>query len=126
MNEGLVVWEYVTNGLQDDDPQTSPLVLVRLESKAKKITIQDNGRGMDWDGLNNYFIMHGENIDRAQGRPGRGMFGTGKSAAFGIGDLLRITTYQNGKESSVELRRDDLSANSSGDPVPVKPITTEK
>ena len=47
--------------------------------------------------------MHGENIDRKAGRPGRGRFGTGKSAAFGIGDVLRLTTVRNGKRSKVEL-----------------------
>jgi HSP90 family molecular chaperone len=62
--EDKVIWEYVSNGLQYVDDGNNPIVKVTLESKNKKITIEDNGRGMDWDGLQNFFIMHGENIDR--------------------------------------------------------------
>ena len=121
----LVVWEYVSNGLQYVDPGTNPVVRVTLNSKQKKMMIEDNGRGMDWEALQNYFVMHGENIDRKQGRPGRGMFGTGKSAAFGIADKLRITTVRNGKRSRVELAKADIQQIKSGDPVPVKTIEKE-
>jgi hypothetical protein len=125
-NERLTVWEYVSNGLQYIDLKTSPVVMVRIDSKNKKISIQDNGRGMDWEGLENFFIMHGENQDRREGRPGRGMFGTGKSAAFGIGDVLRITTTKDKKTSSVELTRDDLERVDSGEDVPVRAIYKDK
>ncbi len=118
-NERLALWEYVANGLQYVDPGTSPLVRIRLDSKKKRITIDDNGRGMDWDGLRNFFFMHAENVDRKEGRSGRGRFGTGKSAAFGIADTLRITTVKDGKRSVVELRRGDLENASDGEPVPV-------
>src|SRR5438132_6096682 len=70
----LVVWEYVSNGLQYVDPGTNPVVKVTLDSKKKKITIGDNGRGMDLAGLKNFFVMHGENVDRKEGRVGRGRF----------------------------------------------------
>jgi HSP90 family molecular chaperone len=82
----LVVWEYVANGLEYVDEGTQPVVNVKLDNSKKRITITDKGRGMDLDGLRNFFVMHGENIDRKEGRPGRGRFGTGKSAAFGIAD----------------------------------------
>ena len=121
-NEKLAVWEYVSNSLQYIDPHTIPIVNVRLDSKNRVITIQDNGRGMSWNDLHNYFVMHGENVDRLEGHPGRGRFGTGKSAAFGIGELLRITTIKNHEKSCVELRRNDLESSSSGDPVPVRTI----
>jgi hypothetical protein len=124
-NERLVVWEYVSNGLEYVDPGTSPTVKVRLDSKRHRITVEDNGRGMDAEGLANFFVMHGENIDRKAGRPGRGRFGTGKSAAFGIADVLRITTVTDGKRSSVELTRADLDAAHSGDPVPVRTLEHE-
>lgn len=119
-NERLVVWEYVSNGLDYLDPGTSPIVRVRLDTRLKRITVEDNGRGMDWAGLENFFVMHGENLDRKAGRPGRGRFGTGKSAAFGIGDTLRITSTRNRKRSRVELTRGDLVSMDSGDPVPVR------
>ncbi len=121
----LVVWEYVSNGLQYVDPGTNPVVKVSLDSKKKKITIADNGRGMDWDGLRNFFVMHGENIDRKQGRGGRGRFGTGKSAAFGIADGLRITTVCRGKRTKVELTRSSIEAMNSEDPIPVELIERE-
>lgn len=124
-NERLVAWEYVSNGLEYVDPGTSPIVQVRLDSKQNRITIADNGRGMDWQGLQNFFVMHGENVDRKAGRAGRGRFGTGKSAAFGIADVLRLTTVGNGKRSKVELTRADLEARGSGDPVPVRSLERE-
>ncbi len=118
--EKLVIWEYVANGLQYVDPGTPPTVSVRLDSRARKITISDNGRGMTIEGLQNFFVMHGENIDRKMGTPGRGRFGTGKSAAFGIGDLLRVTSVRDSRRSIVELTRSDLEKVSSGEPIPVR------
>jgi hypothetical protein len=121
----LVVWEYVSNGLQYVDHSTNPTVSVKLDSKNRRITIMDNGRGMDWEGLQNFFVMHGENVDRKGGRPGRGRFGTGKSAAFGIADVLRVSSVRQGKRSTVELTRQDLEAASSGSPIPVRTIEKE-
>jgi hypothetical protein len=121
----LVVWEYVSNGLQYVDPGTSPHVTVSLDSKGHRLSVLDNGRGMDWGGLQNFFVMHGENVDRKEGRPGRGMFGTGKSAALGIGDTLRITTTQAGRRCKVELRRSDVESMGSEDPIPVRVIERE-
>jgi hypothetical protein len=121
----LVVWEYVSNRLQYVNPGTNPVVRVQLNSKNKKIVIADNGRGMDWAGLQNFFVMHGENIDRKEGRPGRGRFGTGKSAAFGIASSLRITTVRNRKRSTVELSRSDIETMTSEDPIPVRKFEKE-
>ena len=118
----LVVWEYVSNSLQYVDPGVNPVVEVKLDSKAKKITIADNGRGMDWEGLRNFFVMHGENLDRKLGHAGRGRFGTGKAAAFGIGDLLRVTTIRDRKRSKVELHRPEVERDKLGEPIPVKII----
>lgn len=129
MNERLAIWEYVANGLQYVDPGTVPVVRVRLDTKRKRITVEDNGRGMLWsglDGLEGFFRMHGENIDRKRGQAGRGRFGTGKAAAFGIADVLRITTVRNGKRSKVELTRADLDAAAeSGAEIPVREIERE-
>jgi hypothetical protein len=121
----LVVWEYVSNGLQYVDHSTNPTVSVKLDSKNRRITITDNGRGMDWDGLQNFFVMHGENVDRKDGRPGRGRFGTGKSAAFGVADVLRVSSVRLGKRSTVELTRQDLEAASSGSPISVRTVERE-
>src|ERR1035438_5687705 len=125
-SDKLVVWEYVSNGLQYVGAGTNPIVKVSLDSRKKRISIQDNGRGMDWNGLQNFFVMHGENIDRKEGRPGRGRFGTGKSAAFGIAEVMRITTVRNGKRSQVELKRSSIESMSSEDPIPVDVHESEK
>ena len=121
----LVVWEYVSNGLQYLNPGTNPIVRVTLDSRNKRVIITDNGRGMDWGGLQNFFVMHGENIDRKEGRPGRGRFGTGKSAAFGIASLLRIITVRDRKRSTVELSRANIEVMTSEDPIPVRKIEKE-
>ncbi len=121
----LVVWEYVSNGLEYVDEGTNPIVKVTLDSGKKRIIIADNGRGMDWRGLQNFFVMHGENVDRKHGKPGRGRFGTGKSAAFGIADILRVSTVKNGKRSRVELRRSDIQKMNSKDPIPVSILECE-
>ncbi|HEY3383094.1 MAG TPA: ATP-binding protein [Vicinamibacterales bacterium] len=124
-SEALVIWEYVSNGLQYVDPGKIPEVRVQLEDRRRTIRVLDNGRGMDWLGLQHFFVMHGENQDRRQGRPGRGMFGTGKSAAFGIGETLRVRTVRCGRRSEVVLRRCDVETMASGDPIPVQTVEKE-
>lgn len=124
-HERLVVWEYVANGLEYIDPGTNPEVLVRIDPKERRIEVEDHGRGMGWSDLQRFFTMHAENIDRKGGKPGRGFFGTGKSAAFGIADVLRVTTVQNKLRCRVELRRDNITAMRSGDPVPVEVLEKE-
>ena len=110
----LVVWEYVSNGLQYIDSGVSPVVYVHLDSQAKQITVIDNGRGMDRTGLKNFFLMHGENLDRKAGHRGRGRFGTGKAAAFGIADRLRVRSVRNGRRNVVELCKRDVEAAGDG------------
>ncbi len=120
-----VVWEYVSNGLQYIDAGVSPIVRVKLDNKNKKISISDNGRGMNWNGLQNFFIMHGENQDRKQGKVGRGRFGTGKSAAFGIANILRVTTIADEKLSKVQLKRSEIEKMNSEDQIPVHILEKE-
>src|SRR5665811_116754 len=109
-HEHAVVWEYVSNGLQYKDAGTKPTVIVSIDPKSRKIQVRDNGRGMHFKDLVHYFQMHGENLDRKEGRPGRGLFGTGKSAAFGIGNSLTLTTVRDGRRSKVRLTRGDIEA----------------
>jgi hypothetical protein len=66
--------------------------------------------------------MHGVNRERQAGRPGRGLNGSGKSAAFGIGDVLRVRTVQAGRRNTVELHRDDVRRMVSGEPIPVREL----
>ena len=118
------VWEYVVNSLQYVDPGTVPLVDVLLDVPSKKITISDNGSGMGVDGLGHFFTMHGENLERRKGVPGRGKFGTGKSAAFGIGTALTVSTTQDGKRQTVRLDVDMIRAADGAD-VPIQSIESD-
>lgn len=123
-NEKLVAWEYISNGLQYVDPGTSPRVDVVVDTKQRRMIVSDNGRGMTPPDLRNFFVMHGENVDRKQGKAGRGRFGTGKSAAFGIAEVLRINTVREGKRSVVELTRADIEgARKSDGPVESVPVS---
>jgi len=112
------VWEYVVNSLQYVDSNVVAQVEVNVDVQAKKITIDDNGAGMDLLDLKHFFTMHGENLERRRGVPGRGKFGTGKSAAFGIGTSLVVSSTKNGKRQTVELTRAAIDA-SDGTSVPV-------
>lgn len=114
--EAAAVWEYVVNSLQYTDPGVQPKVEVTV--KRESITISDNGCGMDEDRLRHFFTMHGENLDRRAGRIGRGKWGTGKSAAFGIARMLHVDTVRNGVRNVVELTRDAIEA-SGGDSIPL-------
>jgi hypothetical protein len=104
------VWEYVVNALQYVDPGQRPSVIVTIDTKNRRVQIADNGRGMDAEGLRHFFTMHAENLDRQRGAPGRGIFGTGKSAAFGIGTRLEVTTVRAGVRNVVELTRQAIDA----------------
>lgn len=119
--EKLVVWEYVSNGLQYRASGIPPVVNVTLDTRKKQIVIDDNGAGMDREGLQRFFVMHGENRERKAGKPGRGRFGTGKSAAFGIADNLRVSTIREGRRNTVELSRTDIEA-AGEDDIPVRTI----
>jgi Histidine kinase-, DNA gyrase B-, and HSP90-like ATPase len=118
-NEAVVAWEYVVNSLQYVDPGVSPRIQVTVLPGGKGIRIADNGRGMSVADLEHFFQMHGENVERRSGRPGRGKFGTGKSAAFGIASTLRVDTIHNGKRNIVGLTRDMINA-SNGEEIPVE------
>ena len=115
----------MANSLQYVDKAVSPVIKVAIDSRRKRITIRDNGRSMNWQGLQNFFVMHGENQDRKEGNAGRGRFGTGKSAAFGIASLLRLTTVQGGRRSTVEISRGEIEAMISGEQIPVRVVEQE-
>lgn len=120
--EAAVVWEYVVNSLQYVDREVTPVVDVRIDHRNRTILIADNGAGMDSAGLQHFFTMHGENLARRAGRPGRGKFGTGKSAAFGIATSLRIETIRKGLRNEVELTRTMIDG-SEGEEIPIRWIT---
>ena len=104
-----VVWEYVTNGLAYSDKGTTPEVMVYLEKDA--LTFTDNGRGMNEKDLNNFFKVHGENIDIKENNYlalTRGMYGTGSFSVFKFADTLKVTSVKDGKESCAILTSEDF------------------
>jgi hypothetical protein len=115
-----LVWEYVANSL--DAAKESSTVYVSVDITSNEVSISDNGQGMSREELNNFFQMHGENIFRKSGKRVRGRFGTGKCAAFGLADCLRIETVKVGLRNVVELHRQDIEAAESGEPFPVQDI----
>ena len=88
--------------------------MVEIDEKDKSIIVADNGRGMSKKDLEHFFTMHGENRERAAGRIGRGMFGTGKAAAFGIASTLSVSSIKDGKKTVVSLRREQIEGAPSG------------
>ena len=115
-----VVWEYVANSL--DAGKDDILTVIAVEITSHEVSISDNSRGMSRKELSSFFQMHGENILRKQGRRVRGRFGTGKSAAFGLANSLRIDTTQAGSRNVVELHRKDIEQAQSGEPFSVRDI----
>jgi hypothetical protein len=119
-----VVWEYVSNSL--DNAEEGKSVEVVAELSGDLIRVSDNAAGMSRKELQNFFMMHGENIQRSRGKRVRGRFGTGKCAAFGIANILRVDTVKNMKRNVVELRRSDIEAAKSGEPFPVREIVANE
>lgn len=123
--EASVVWEYVVNSLQYVERGVSPIVDVQIRPRRRAIAISDNGKGMTRETLNHFFKMHGENLERQAGRPGRGKFGTGKSAAFGIANALRVDTVRDGKRNVVLLTRSAIDA-SDGSDIPLEHVIVDE
>ncbi|HXF71939.1 MAG TPA: ATP-binding protein [Actinomycetota bacterium] len=113
------IWEYVVNSIEYVDRGVHPEVVVRIDRAAGEVVVADNGRGMDVAGLQHFFTMHAENPDRKRGKRGRGKFGTGKAAAFGIAKKLQVRTVRRGRRNVVELERKDIER-SGGAEIPVR------
>ncbi|KAF0106635.1 MAG: Uncharacterized protein FD146_2434 [Anaerolineaceae bacterium] len=118
------VAEYVTNAIDSAEPGTP--VHCEVTIAADEVSIADDGSGMTYAELSNFFQMHGENIQRKRGRTVRGKFGTGKSAAFGVANTLQIETVRDGKRSVVELHRTDVESAKDGRPIPVRERTVDQ
>lgn len=116
--DSAVVWEYVVNSLQYVEDNVLPKVQVLVRARSQEIIITDNGRGMTSADLERFFMMHAENVDRLRGKTGRGKFGTGKSAAFGIGQSLTVDTCRDRTKNVVQLTRAAIDR-SKGDDIPV-------
>lgn len=119
-NVQKVVWEYVSNSI--DNVQEGQIPEIVVEVRQDSLIISDNAVGMDRSDLARFFTMHAENIQRLRGRAVRGKFGTGKTAAFGIAKELGIVSVKSGIRNSVVLRIEDIQSAKAGDPFPVESV----
>src|SRR5690606_40896013 len=74
----------------------------------KVVVVQDNGTGMSFDEVNDYFLRIGRNRreEKQESQCGRiptGKKGLGKLALFGIGDKINIQTFQESEGVSFNL-----------------------
>jgi hypothetical protein len=107
-----VIAEYVTNSI-DARVNGYPVIVKITKSRyggATRVAISDDASGMDDEDLRRFFFMHAENEARRRGRRTRGRFGTGKAAAFGIGNSLQVETRRDGRQWRVRLQKDELEA----------------
>lgn len=119
-----VVWEYVSNSIDNSVDGHLPTVLVEL--RQDEIVVSDNGMGMDRSDLARFFTMHGENLQRKRGRTVRGKFGTGKTAAFGLASQLDIESVKDGRLNAVSLSIEDIRGANAGDAFPVRTLVRDK
>ncbi len=117
--------EYVKNGYNYKQLNINSIVHVNCSSDS--YVICDNGRGMSDNDLSNKFlIMHGENEDRKKGYMVDGLFGTGKIAAFGVGNILSIKTVKDGLLNHIEIHRKDIEKTKGTETVPIRQIAVNK
>lgn len=89
-------------------------VYIRLyDANEKKVVVEDNGVGMSFEQVNEYFLKIGRNrrAENQQSQCGRiptGKKGLGKLALFGIGDTINITTYQEKEGVAFNLDWDEI------------------
>jgi hypothetical protein len=122
------VYEYVSNSIDATPPGRTCTVRVTVATVGprRRIEIADDASGMSREQLRSFFTMHGENALRRAGRKVRGRFGTGKIAAFGRADRLRVDTVQAGSRNVAELARDDLEDAQAGRPVRVRETVVDE
>ena len=122
------IYEYVSNSIDATPPGRPCTVRVTIVAVGprRRIEIVDDASGMSREQLRSFFTMHGENAMRRAGRKVRGRFGTGKIAAFGRADRLRVDTVQSGTRNVAELSRRDLEDAQAGRPVHVRESVVEE
>lgn len=117
--------EYVKNGIGPWDFTKDVEIQVKCDQDS--FSISDNGDGMNYDDIKNRFlVMHGENYDRKKGKNTEGLFGTGKSAAFGIAEILSIKTVKNKRLNHIEIHKQDILSTKDTDLVPIREIEINK
>src|SRR3989339_1222673 len=102
------IGELVVNGYDADATKVS------VDIKANKITIIDNGCGMDESAIRDEYMMLGSDHKRKIkkthifGRLPIGNKGIGKLAGLGIAKKISVTTIKDGKEYNFSIDREEL------------------
>lgn len=97
-------------------------VFIRLyDGEDKKVIVEDNGIGMSFKQVNDYFLRIGrnrreENQQSACGRIPTGKKGLGKLALFGIGDTVNIVTCQGDEAVSFIMDWEEINRWENGKP----------
>ncbi|MBO6659998.1 MAG: TIGR02391 family protein [Roseivirga sp.] len=91
-----------------------------FNSPDKKIVIIDDGSGMTFDEVNNYFLRIGrnrrkENQDSLCGRKPTGKKGLGKLALFGLGNVVEIETVKDNIKVTFTLNYNDILSSSNAE-----------
>jgi hypothetical protein len=108
------VAELVANSY-DADAHCVRISLPDVIDENATITISDDGVGMSTKDLEDRFLYIGRNR-RKEGERTKskrlviGSKGIGKLAGFGIASRIRVTTRQNGRQSSITIDRSDLDS----------------
>ena len=88
-------------------------VLVKLSDNPKKIEVIDNGTGMTFDEVNEYFLKIGRNRRAESQKPPCDRFPTGKKglgklALFGIGRKIEVITKKEGEKIGFVMDWDEI------------------
>jgi uncharacterized protein (TIGR02391 family) len=91
------------------------------DGENKKVIVEDNGTGMSFDQVNEYFLRIGRNRreekqESACGRIPTGKKGLGKLALFGIGDKVNIITCQGNEAVSFTMDWEEINTWENGKP----------
>lgn len=107
---GIKMYSVLPNAMAElianayDAEATEVYIKLYDDDSNKKIVVSDNGIGMTFDEVNNYFLRIGrkrreddDGLSPNKRRKVTGRKGLGKLAFFGIGDTIEINTRKNGE-----------------------------
>lgn len=121
--------EIISNSY-DADSNKVIVTLTEEKGKPKEIKVEDDGKGLSLEEINEKFLVIGRNRRNDDGdvpsakykRLPTGKKGLGKLALFGLAKTITILTRQNGKQNEFVLDWDDLIAAAKGT---YRPIATQ-
>ena len=95
----------------------------------KKIIVFDDGAGMTFDEVNNFFLRIGrnrrkENQENSCDRKPTGKKGLGKLALFGLGNIVEIETIKNGEKVKFTLNYSDILGSTNSEYNPIFELTS--